>query len=52
MRTKKPEGGCSGGISRIRKEEGWNCDKRRDSLTKNKNIEDLQRGRMQQVASL
>ncbi len=36
MRYKKPEGGPSGAIKRLRHEEGWNYDKRKDSLTKNK----------------
>lgn len=36
MRRKKPEGRTSGGIARIRYEEGWNYDKRKTSLTKNK----------------
>lgn len=36
MRIRKSEGRTSGGIARIRREEGWNYNKRKKSLTKNK----------------
>lgn len=45
MRRKKPEGRTSGGITRLRLEEGWNYDKRKKTLTKNKQMEGQSDGR-------